>query len=172
MALRILHLALVLLVAIGRGVHSQSVSDEVEVADQSKDTEASHECTRTPPKCANEGGFCLNLALPCAGKMDEGLCNNKHCGCCMKHECANTPKKCATSNGVCVNLSDYCAGKTDDSLCNNRHCTCCKKHVCSNTTKRCQNAGGNCINVMDACDGSTDYSLCFNKHCTCCIPRD
>ncbi|XP_042884740.1 uncharacterized protein LOC122261279 [Penaeus japonicus] len=141
MALRLIPMALILLMVMICDVSSQSDSDEAEKVDGSAETEDLHKCARTPHKCEKEGGFCLNLALPCAGKMDEDLCNNKHCGCCMEHECVNTPKKCSTRNGVCVSIMGDCAGKTDDSLCNNKHCTCCKKHVCSNTTKRCKNAG-------------------------------
>ncbi|ROT84412.1 hypothetical protein C7M84_022408 [Penaeus vannamei] len=118
-----------------------------------------HECVKTPPKCSNEGGFCLNLQLSCAGKMNASLCNNDNCGCCLKHECINTPKICSSQNGVCINLMDDCAGQTDESLCRNKNCKCCMKHECSNTPKMCSNEGGTCINLMDDCAGKADECL-------------
>ncbi|XP_069978570.1 protein psiQ-like [Penaeus vannamei] len=131
-----------------------------------------HECVKTPPKCSNEGGFCLNLQLSCAGKMNASLCNNDNCGCCLKHECINTPKICSSQNGVCINLMDDCAGQTDESLCRNKNCKCCMKHECSNTPKMCSNEGGTCINLMDDCAGKADESLCRNQNCKCCIKHE
>nr|XP_027232906.1 uncharacterized protein LOC113824361 [Penaeus vannamei] len=114
MALKILLSGLLLLVATNRVVLSQveltpsstadpstvglemtpsstadpptSESGEFEVVERFLGTKAMHRCVRTPRKCSNKGGFCLNLALPCRGRMDKHLCNNRHCGCCMNNK--------------------------------------------------------------------------------------
>ncbi|XP_047492079.1 keratin, ultra high-sulfur matrix protein-like [Penaeus chinensis] len=123
------------------------------------------EACKPTNKC--EGGFCVEKAKDCSGKLLKSGCEGKKCFCCLPSPCV-PKKKC--KGGFCVSKKKECkGGQFLKKGCKGKNCACCipkcvKKKICN---------GGFCVSNKQDCKGVILSNGCKSKpkggECYCCI---